>query len=150
MLPPNAAGDQSFPVARANSSGQWLVAWQDARGGSSTDIYGSRVSKTGTISDPSGIKISAAVRDQRRPTVASAGATWLVVWGDRRPTNGNSDIYGTRVTSTGSVSNPNGVAVSTAAADQSNPQVAWNGTTFLVVWSDYRSGSSLDMYGFFP
>jgi N-acetylneuraminic acid mutarotase len=143
----SAANDQSFPVARANSSGQWLVVWQDGRSGSSTDVYGSRIAKNGTVSDPSGIKISAAVRDQRRPTVASSGTTWFVAWGDRRPANGSSDIYGTRVTTTGSVTNPSGVAISTAAADQSNPQVAWNGTTFLVVWSDYRSGSSLDVYG---
>ncbi|MBV9953044.1 MAG: hypothetical protein JO291_13920 [Acidimicrobiia bacterium] len=143
----NAANDQSFPTARANRSGQWLVAWQDGRSGTSTDIYGTKVTSTGTISSPSGVAISTAVRDQRRPNVASDGSNWLVVWGDRRPSDGNMDVYSTRVTSAGAVANPSGVAVSTAAHDQSNPVVAFNGTTYMVVWSDYRSNTSLDIYG---
>jgi hypothetical protein len=141
-----AANDQSYPIARANGT-TWLVVWQDGRSGTSTDIYSTRVTSLGAPTNASGVAISTATRDQRRPSVASNGTDWLVVWGDRRSSSGASDVYSTRVSSTGSVLSPNGVAVSTAAADQSHPQVAWNGNTFLVVWSDYRSGTSLDTYG---
>jgi hypothetical protein len=141
-----AAGDQSYPSARANGA-TWLVAWQDARSGGSSDIYSTRVSSTGSPTSPAGVAISTAARDQRKPSVASNGSGWIVLWGDRRATNNNSDIYSTRVTSAGAVTSPNGVVVASAAKDQSNPSVAWNGQTYLAVWSDYRSNSSLDVYG---
>jgi hypothetical protein len=140
-----AAGDQSYPSARANGSTR-LVAWQDDRN-ATTDIYSTRVTSAGTPTNSGGVAISKAAHDQRRPSVASNGSGWLVVWGDRRPSNSNSDIYSTRVTTAGAVTSANGVAVSTAAHDQAAPSVAWNGSTYLVVWSDYRSNTSLDVYG---
>jgi titin len=140
-----AVGDQSYPSARANGA-TWLVAWQDDRN-ATTDIYSTRVTSAGSPTNTSGVAISKAAHDQRRPSVASNGSGWLVVWGDRRPSNSNSDIYSTRVTTAGAVTNANGVAVSTAAHDQAAPSVAWNGSTYMVVWSDYRSNTSLDVYG---
>jgi hypothetical protein len=148
-----AIDDQLYPAVRANGS-TWLVAWQDAQSGAGTDIYGARVGLDGLkIASP--FAISKADRDQRRPAIASGSSGWVVVWGDRRPVaqddtvppKNDSDIYGTRVTTTGSVVNGNGIPISTPAHDQSNPSIAWNGTQFLVAWSDYRSNTSLDIYG---
>jgi hypothetical protein len=148
-----AVDDQLYPSVRASGS-TWLVVWQDAQSGAGTDIYGARVASTGSrIGAP--FAISTAERDQRRPSVAAGTSGWFVVWGDRRPVadddtvtpSNDSDIYGSRVATDGTVANPGGIAISTAAHDQANPSIAWNGSLFLVVWSDYRSGTSLDIYG---
>jgi subtilisin family serine protease len=148
-----ALDDQLYPVARANSDKTWLVVWQDARnGGSGTDIYGQRVDTSGGKLGGN-IAVSHAERDQRRPSVAAIGSTWFVVWGDRRPNtptdtaDSDSDIFGARVASNGTVTDPAGIKISAAAGDQSNPSIAANNTRYLVVWSDYRSKTSLDIFG---
>jgi hypothetical protein len=70
---------------------------------------------------------------------------YFVAWTDYR--TGWADIYGARVTAAGTVLDPGGIAVSTAANDQLNPSAASNGTDYFVAWQDYRSGTHSDVYG---
>jgi hypothetical protein len=142
-----AAGDQTWPAVRALGS-TWLVAWQDGRSGGSADVYATRVGSAGTVLNPSGIAIATAARDQLRPAVAAGDTTWYVTWADRRnaPTSG-TDVYATRVSSTGKPVSTAGTAVSRAAGDQWSPAVAWDGASYLVVWADERSGAGTDVYG---
>jgi hypothetical protein len=79
--------------------------------------------------------------------VAWDGTNFLVVWQDRATPTGIDDIYGARVSGAGGVLDPAGIRISTAANAQSAPAVAWNGTNFLVVWSDKRSSPADDIYG---
>jgi phosphoribosylformylglycinamidine (FGAM) synthase PurS component len=122
----------------------YLVVWEDKRGGTYYDIYGTRVNQSGTVLNPGGIAISSATNNQTSPAIAFDGTNYLVVWEDYR--NGNFDIYCTRVNQSGSVLNPNGIAVSTNTADQLSPAVVFGGSNYLVVWVDDRNGS-WDIYG---
>jgi hypothetical protein len=142
-----AADWQSVPAVAWDGT-SFLVVWRDHRSGSffEPDIYGARVSGTGSVLDPTGIAISTATDEQSLPAVAWNGANFLVVWSDHR-SGTNYDIYGARVSATGSVLDATGIPVSAAANSQSSPAVAWNGTNFLVVWDDWRSGSCCDVYG---
>ena len=74
---------------------QFLVGWSDTHGGTQ-DIYSSRVSDAGSVLSPNGVKVNSAAQDQTTPAVGVNGNSFLVVWGDTR-SGTNSDIYGTRV-----------------------------------------------------
>ncbi len=105
------------------------------------------MSAAGGVLDPAGIAISTAANNQSTAAVAWNGTDFLVVWQDERPGASNYDIYGSRVSVTGTVLDPAGIPISTAANYQAGPALAWNGTNFLVVWGDQRSGSFHDIYG---
>ncbi len=126
----------------------YLVVWNDLRGGGS-DIYGARFSHAGALLDPTGFAISTAADPQVRPAVDSDGKVFFAVWEDARalPASGR-DIYAARIDERGRVLDPAGIAVSTAAGDQSDPDLAFDALsqTFLVAWSDRRAGNG-DIYG---
>ncbi|MCX6842733.1 MAG: hypothetical protein NTX53_10670, partial [candidate division WOR-3 bacterium] len=122
----------------------FLVAWEDARGGVDWDVYGARITPQGVVLDPDGLVILQAAYGQDTPTLGFDGANFLVAWADGR--GGSSDIYGARVTPQGTVLDPSGLAVSQTVYWQWSPAVGFDGTNFLVAWTDERSGSS-DIYG---
>lgn len=126
----------------------YLVVWNDLRGGGS-DIYGARFSHAGALLDPTGFAISTAANPQVRPAVASDGKAFFTVWEDSRalPASGRN-IYAARVDERGLLLDPAGLAVSTAAGDQGDPDIAFDdpSQTFLVAWSDRRAGNG-DIYG---
>jgi len=137
-----AVEDQLFPAIAFDGT-NYLVVWVDHRSGS-YDIYGARVSVGGGVLDPGGIAICTETNLQRYPAIAFDGTNYLVVWEDVR--SGTPDIYGARVTIGGSVLDPGGIAISTAAEDQLYPAIAFDGTNYLVAWQDRRSGFSYDIY----
>jgi len=137
------ANSQSY-AAVAFDGTDFLVVWEDSRGGSAENIYGARVSQSGIVLDPDGIAISTAASMQESPAVGFDGTNFLVVWDDRR--NSGIDIYGARVSQSGIVLDPDGIVISSATGCQWHPTVAFDGTSFLVVWSDFRNGN-WDVYG---
>ncbi|MGQ0433618.1 MAG: hypothetical protein ACT452_14555 [Microthrixaceae bacterium] len=144
-----AIGSQLNPSVAALGS-QFLVAWEDHRdGGANADVYSTRVSKGGKVATPSGVVVSDADNMQGNPSVAASNRTWLVVWTDRRNiASSGVDLYSTRVTPTGEVGNTDGVEVSRAARDQTEPVVAWSGDAFIAAWTDARYASSAtDVFG---
>ena len=102
---------EASPTCRP-SEPNFLVAWQDSRNGS-FDIFSTRVSETGSVLSPNGVKVTGAAFDQSTPAVdLNAGNQFLVVWGDTR-SGSTSDIYANRVSNTGVVQSSNGFAVAT-------------------------------------
>ncbi|HSM93065.1 MAG TPA: hypothetical protein VLT47_09260, partial [Anaeromyxobacteraceae bacterium] len=135
---------QSSPAV-ASDGANVLVVWEDDRNGEGLDIFGARVrGSDASVLDP-GIAISDSSNPQHAPAIAWDGSQYLVAWADLRSVT-SDDIYACRVGQDGSVLDPAGIAVSTAAQSQSRPSVAWGGAHFLVAWEDYRSGTSLDVY----
>jgi hypothetical protein len=75
--------------------------------------------------------------DQRDPAVATDGSGFLVVWDDQRsPDSSEHDIYAARVDADGNTLDPSGIAVSTRPGMEYEPDVSFDGTNYLVAWTD--------------
>lgn len=119
------------------------VFWTDSRN------FGSDISLVrfagASKPDNSARVVSNATFAQSSPAVTSSSGNFFAVWQDSR--NGKDrDIFGARVTAAGSVLDPAGLAITTAAGDQLVPEIAANGTVALVVWQDRRNGN-FDIFG---
>jgi hypothetical protein len=143
-IPISTASGYKWNPQVAFDGTKYFIVWEDYRNGNS-DIYGARVSTAGTVIDPTGIAISTASYDQYSPKIVFGGNNYFVIWQDYR--NGvDNDIYGTRVSTTGTVLDPSGIPISTAAYDQWNPQTVFDGTNYFVLWEDGRNGIDSDIY----
>jgi len=146
----STADNYQWESAIAFDGTNYFVAWADKRnfasGDYQHDIYGARVSQDDTVLDPTGIILSTAANYQLVPSVAFNGTHYLCVWADGRRAGSQDDIYGARVSQDGTVLDPSGIAISTAAYDQNAPSVASDGTNYLVVWHDQRNGY-YEIYG---
>ena len=121
----------------------YLVVWDDYRD-HPPDIYCARVTPTGTVLDPQGILISETEGYQWSPSVVFGDTSYLVVWEESRS---GYDVYGVRVAPSGTVLDTTAVCMSTSANYQKYSSIASNGTDYIVVWQDMRSGSHYDIYG---
>jgi hypothetical protein len=132
---------------------QYFMAWRnDSR------IFAQRVSASLSIVDAQPIAVSGSAGSG--PAVAFDGqSTFLVVWSDRRNAQKTDagilgDIYASRIKTDGTLLDPNGVPVSTAGGTQIDPSVAWNGSSFVIVWQSCPGTQSTlcyteqaDLYG---
>jgi hypothetical protein len=92
----------------------FLVVWQDLRGGRDYDTYAARVTPHGKVLDPDGIPVCGGKGNQANPRVAWDGKAFVVVWQDFR--NGSFyEVYGGRVSPEGKALDPGGVKL--AAGD---------------------------------
>ena len=136
--------EQTDPAVAWNGV-QYLVVWGDRRDGPE-HIYCSRVLWDGTVVDPQGRCVSGTTGTQAYPRVASDGNGWQIVWQDAR--GGTQDIYGCKMNGDGSMGKVTGISTNSSNNEES-PDIAFNGSTFQVVWRDYRNIASTDadIYG---
>ncbi len=138
----NGPAHEYFPEVAFDGT-NYLVAWKRYYNNNHY-IYGTRITPGGTVLDPSGFLVSYSGATQGDPSLAYNGTDYLVAWEDSR--NGSMDIYAARVTSSGTVLDPGGIAVSTDGSAQYPPAVTFNGDDYVIVWSDYRN-TNTDIYG---
>lgn len=85
------------------------------------------------------VNISSANDVQIMPKVAFGNDNYMVVWSDARIPN-RFNIYGARVTPAGTVLDPDGILIGPGTETlQFEPSIAFTGTRFFVVWSDYST-----------
>ena len=122
----------------------FLIVWTDYRNGL-TDIYACRLSTAGQLLDGEGFLVFDGTTRQSNPTVVNAGDHYFVAWLDE----GDANIYGTRVESTGNVIDLPPIAVSSNGTSTNGLQSAFDGTHTLIAWRDTRNEAenSTDIYG---
>jgi hypothetical protein len=111
----------------------YMVVWADSRINDDYNIYGARISPAGTVLDPAGIMIGpAAQTDRLEPAIAFTGTRFFVVW-----------VYNTvPYAVTGRFVNCDGtlgdtVRIASIASEAVRTSVVFDGTNFLVVWTQY-------------
>jgi large repetitive protein len=135
-----STGATSMSGDVTSNGSEYFVVWQDQRHDRNYDIYGTRVTSEGAVSDTGGIKIRIATGLQQNPVVAWVGNGYLVAWEDV-VTASNTDIHAAFVSTSGTVTQLGGIAAT--AANETAPRIAGRGSEALVVWS---SGGT-DVYG---
>ncbi|HLL52939.1 MAG TPA: hypothetical protein VK447_05295, partial [Myxococcaceae bacterium] len=144
LLLTGGANNQTSAAVASNGTG-FLVAWTDDREGFSV-VYAVRLGADGAVLDPSGLRLGGAGR-AFMPSVASNRSGYLVAWQEwTRGTGGHWDLYATRVSASGTVQDPGGLAISIEPRDQRAPSVGSDGSNYLIAWTDYRSGNIPDVY----
>ena len=141
-----ASGNQTTPKVAFDGT-NFLVVWHDQRKSPQPLIYGARVSVAGKVLDPAGIPISGANKSHYDPALACGAGGCLVAYSVNTGW-ASYDIRGRRVMASGKVLDPAGIGITTASGSHFSPEVAFNGSYYLVVWEDNRKGfSNSDIYG---
>ncbi len=152
----NVSGTMSWPAIAFASANYVAVYEYKTQPTANSRIYVGRLTPAGfqldTKNKSPGIPISDGTVNQVQPAVACTTKQCLVVWQDYRNSTipgGKSgyDIYGRRIDpSNGKVLDNADLLIGFAKDSQFIPDVAFDGTDYLVVWQDPRAGVS-DAYG---
>ncbi|HEU0030831.1 MAG TPA: hypothetical protein VFQ53_09360 [Kofleriaceae bacterium] len=127
-------GTGANQAAIASDGTNYLVVWSDRRLSTDADIFGTRISPSGTILDADGILIGSGPGIQTHPTVTFAGGTYVVAWEDFKVTDGTeSDIVAARVSSAGAVTQLGTIAGTTTS--ETEPALGSAGGTGLLTWT---------------
>lgn len=128
-----AKGFQAYPAATFDGT-NFLVAWQDYRGGQDWDVYAARVTPEGKVLDPDGFAVASGPGNQIYPTLASDGKRALAVWSDVRPGFQPEVycLYGTFVQD-GKPAQAGGQELAKGSGSMLMPQVGWDGGGFPLV-----------------
>ena len=123
---------QGSPAIAYNGT-NFFVVWEE--GG---DLFGTRVTPAGAVLDGYGIPVAISRAEGfSAPALSSNGTDFLVVWIGQTDTG--DAVFAKRVTGAGTVLNGAGFDVGSAGqfggTTAGGPSVAFNGTTYLVVWS---------------
>ncbi len=96
-------------------------------------VYAARFDAAGQVLDPGGILISGETTSSVDVSVAAGGAEFLAVWSE----SVNGAILGSIIGTDGEV-RASEFAISRSPATARAPAVAYDGSQYLVVWSDDR------------
>jgi hypothetical protein len=141
-IPISTAEREQFDACVSFDGTNYLVAWGDNRGGTGTDIYGTRLSPLGIVIDTAGIQISATSRWLWTPVLSFDGTNYLAVWaGSNNRFDTIFDIHGARVSPAGAVLDSSGITLSTAEYPRPYATIAFDGTDHMVMWERERGGS---------
>ncbi len=143
-----AAIDQTYPSITNDGSGGAIIVWQDARGGTSYDIYAQKINASGVIQwKTDGVPISTVNGNQMIATIASDGLGGAIIaWFDGR--NGHDYIYAQRINGSGVVQwTADGVEISTAFGFQTDPVIISDGSGgAIIAWKHFLEMSNADIY----
>jgi hypothetical protein len=138
--------DQDYQPAVAFNNNpaakEYLVVWSHMG-----KIYGQRYTWQG-VPQGGNFVINEGTSGAFRPAAAFSlhADSYLVVWEDNR--NGNYDIFGQLVDADGSLLEGN-FEIYAGAGNQQQPDLAFDGSSYLVVWQGQHLNDSVDICGRF-
>jgi hypothetical protein len=142
-----ATGNQFHSAITSDGSGGAIITWDDGRSGTSLeDIYVQRINAAGiTQWMADGVAICNELNRQIIPAIVSDGSGGAIItWMDDRDLS--SDVYAQKVNAAGVTQwTTNGVVISNATNEQSNPVIISSGTGAIISWVDDRNNNG-DIY----
>ena len=146
------SGDQMYPKMTTDGIGGAIITWSDQRDGQYIySMFVQQVNSSGEVKwTADGVRLcNQTAADSLLFSIApveqgNGGA--VIAWMDNR--NGGYDIYAQLIDKNGVPQwAANGVRVSSATGDKSNPKILSDGYGyFTIVWQDYRNGIDADLY----
>lgn len=140
-------GTQAGPVLISDGASGAIIVWQDARTGTSWDIYARRVNSAGTPQwTANGNAVCTLLSGQTAPELVADGIGGAIIgWSDFR--NGGADVFAQRLNASGAAQwLANGLPVCIATGNQGSLRATADGTGgALFVWDDERNGPK-DIY----
>jgi hypothetical protein len=140
---------QNSPAILSDDSGGAIIAWHDYRNENDNNIYAQRISADGAIKwTPNGVPICTTANGQNYPSLVSDGnGGAIIAWYDYL---GGSywNISAQRISADGVTQwTPNGVFISTAAINQTSPNMIsdGNGGAIIACW-DNRGTNPFNVY----
>jgi hypothetical protein len=130
--------------AVASGNGQYLAAWIDDRDGYYSGqllLVAARIRSDGVLLDSAGIVLREAAGEfgeEGSIAVGWDGTNFLVVWEEELDLASHYDVFACRVSGAGVLLDSSPIAIVRAPEQQSMPGVAFDGTNYFVVWTDYR------------
>ena len=144
------AYQQLNPRIAMNATGNFVIAWNDARNGNS-DFYFQRFNSSGTAQ---GVNTKAnddvwIVEPFEAPAIAIDGSgNFVIAWTDYRYGVNNPDIIGQRYFANGTLNGSNYRIVADGPNYcETNPAVAANNSQIVFAWVDNRRSKGWDIYG---
>ncbi|MCX6843574.1 MAG: hypothetical protein NTX53_14970 [candidate division WOR-3 bacterium] len=132
ILLPLGVGSQQMPVVAFDGT-NYLAVWLEQHDALS-DVCGARVTPSGSVIDPKGFTISKGTA-MFYDAVAYGAGEYLVVWNSGDPDMMDSAlVLAARVTPDGTVLDTTPIRPGTGGGFDIAPDVAFDGTNFLVVW----------------
>jgi hypothetical protein len=135
----------------ASDGNNFLVSFNSYRcDTTSGDIYVARVNSNGEVIDPNGFSVCMAPGNQSRSKVSYGDGNFFVLWEDERNFDSTGyDIYGSRITSSGVVLDPDGKRVTSFSYQEEAPNLTWGTENFLAVWDAGEYSGNWDISGAF-
>ncbi|HTX19148.1 MAG TPA: T9SS type A sorting domain-containing protein [Bacteroidota bacterium] len=123
------ANTEYLPCILGDGAGGGIIAWQDSRTGSYSDIYAQKVDASGaTIWNANGIAVSTAPMTQQSPEIVSDGSGGAIItWADYRQGNTFTDIYAQSVSANSVL--PVELISFTAAPNENSVTLEWTAAT---------------------
>jgi len=139
---------QGYPRVVPDGAGGAIVTWADLRQGTDYWIFAQRLDAAGdALWQENGVPVCTAAGSKLPRIVSDGVGGAIIVWRDPRRSS-DYDIYAQRVSETGDMLwRPDGIPVCTASGAKWWPLAVSDGAGgAIVLWRDYRDGSSYDTY----
>ncbi len=139
----NTTGSSAHPALAWNGQ-SWGLVYSDNLGGVDSDLYYRPLSATG---QPTGsvVRLTNSAGNSDWPDLVWTGTTYALAYEDLRITASKADLYFQRFDRNGTRLGGE-VRVTTNTERQSSPILKWNGTSFGLVWTDYRNAGNREIY----
>jgi hypothetical protein len=134
--------DEVGIAAHQNSTGNFLVAWEDVNA-TNTSIRSRFVSPSGTLLGSESIAY-VGLSGSGISSITSNGSDFLVAY----QSSIDNNTYVMRINPSGQFLPPIPINATAIANTNTEPRIAFDGTNYLVIWADKRSGDK-DIYGRF-